>query len=245
MTRPTGLFRLQHFFSSNLDPQLQKNLDELPDSFVSRHCLVSGPARSGKTSILFQLAYNCAAQGQRVLFICKRQKIETVPPLPPAGVTPSACSHIYTNIDMRYLESDAELRKYFASFHLLPRFPHLVIVDDFSDIVEGRSSGDRRVQEYAFVRTLALAHDTVNFASQKLSPQACRLVVSDTGGDNGPKYLFLYQRWLRLAFGITVADRSFLFSVLESEKSAGAANSIVRYTISNFLSVEGIETRLH
>lgn len=42
--------------------------------------------RSGKTSLLFQFALNAARTGKRVYFFCQRNKIETAPPLVPAGL---------------------------------------------------------------------------------------------------------------------------------------------------------------
>ena len=39
--------------------------------------IVVGPARCGKTSLLFQFAYNSAALGQRVWFVCREKKIHT------------------------------------------------------------------------------------------------------------------------------------------------------------------------
>jgi len=58
-----------------------------------------GLVRSGKTSILFHFAHSRAAAGERVVFICKRAKVEQVPPLLPAGV--NAGHPAFSNIHMR------------------------------------------------------------------------------------------------------------------------------------------------
>lgn len=38
----------------------------------------------------------------------------------------------------RYLDSDRELRKYFACIHLLETLPSLIILDDFADFFSER-----------------------------------------------------------------------------------------------------------
>ena len=54
---------------------------------------------SGKTSILFHFAHSKAAAGDKVVFICKRAKVEQVPPLLPQGV--NVRDPAYSNIHMR------------------------------------------------------------------------------------------------------------------------------------------------
>ena len=58
---------------------------ERPEAPIApgNHCLVYGPKESGKTTLLFQHALSVANRdpGARVLFVCKRDAIETRPPL--------------------------------------------------------------------------------------------------------------------------------------------------------------------
>lgn len=55
---------------------------------------------SGKTSLLFQFAFNCALSGNvRVVFICKRSRLESKPPYLSQGVDP--CSDVFKRIEMK------------------------------------------------------------------------------------------------------------------------------------------------
>jgi hypothetical protein len=42
---------------------------------------------SGKTSLLFQYAFQLACSGQEVVFICDRAQLDQAPPLLPFGVS--------------------------------------------------------------------------------------------------------------------------------------------------------------
>jgi hypothetical protein len=54
-------------------PGLQQQLAALPTLPPhSRHCLLSGPERCGKTALLFSLALSAARQGKSVLLLCRR-----------------------------------------------------------------------------------------------------------------------------------------------------------------------------
>lgn len=54
-------------------PELHRQLAALPALPPdARHCLLSGPERSGKTSLLFHLALCLARQGKSVLLLCRR-----------------------------------------------------------------------------------------------------------------------------------------------------------------------------
>ncbi|VVA98586.1 unnamed protein product [Arabis nemorensis] len=54
--------------------------------------LLSGPISSGKTSLLFQFAINVAtaSESNRVVFICRRKRIETNPPFFSQGIDTSS-----------------------------------------------------------------------------------------------------------------------------------------------------------
>ncbi|XP_020570622.1 uncharacterized protein LOC110017837 isoform X6 [Phalaenopsis equestris] len=94
--------------------------------------LLCGPPACGKTSLLFQFAFNCAAEsGGKVVFICSKKRLEHKPPFLPQDIDPA--SDILGRIQMKYVEDDVEIKKYFAAFHLHERFPVAVIIDDFGD----------------------------------------------------------------------------------------------------------------
>lgn len=54
---------------------VRRRLEALPAFAPAAHCLLSGPERSGKTSLLFQAAFSAARQGKRVLLLCRRYDV--------------------------------------------------------------------------------------------------------------------------------------------------------------------------
>jgi Mrp family chromosome partitioning ATPase len=66
----TGLLHLSDFFA--VSDAAGTSAATQPLSPTPVHCLLSGPPRCGKTSLLFQLAYSLAARGASVLIIAKR-----------------------------------------------------------------------------------------------------------------------------------------------------------------------------
>ncbi|XP_044512498.1 uncharacterized protein LOC123230373 isoform X2 [Mangifera indica] len=64
--------------------------------------LLSGPHSCGKTSLLFQFAFNCASESTgngKVMFLCNRRRLETKPPFLSQGIDPS--SHVFKRIHMK------------------------------------------------------------------------------------------------------------------------------------------------
>eukprot|EP00249_Psilotum_nudum_P015957 c25594_g1_i8 orf=51-506(+) len=101
-------------------------------SLAPWHALLSGPPNSGKTSLLLQFAYNCALdESSTVVFICKRHSLERKPPLLPQEV--DASSEVFERIHMKYVDDDEGIRKFFAAFHMHPKFPRAVIIDDLCE----------------------------------------------------------------------------------------------------------------
>ncbi|CAM8905282.1 unnamed protein product [Rhodiola kirilowii] len=102
--------------------------------------LLSGPLTSGKTSLLFQFAYNAALPADRddafVVFICNQARLRNKPPHLSQTVDPT--SDVFKRIQMKYVEDDQGVKNYFAAFHLLDKFPVAVIVDDFGDLFSER-----------------------------------------------------------------------------------------------------------
>ncbi|GMP57457.1 hypothetical protein CsSME_00021549 [Camellia sinensis var. sinensis] len=127
--------------------------------------LLSGPPSSGKTSLLFQFAFNSALETHssvsnngKVVFLCNRRRLESKPPYLSQGIDPS--SDIFHRIQMKYVDDDEGINKFFAAFHLHDKFPHTVIIDDFGDLFDERNCQQRynnpRGRDLAMVRILAL-----------------------------------------------------------------------------------------
>ncbi|KAK9822227.1 hypothetical protein WJX81_001571 [Elliptochloris bilobata] len=214
---------LSDFLSARQDVRLQAELARLP-SFPEhlQHFLVTGPERSGKTSILFHFAHSKAAGGNKVVFICKRAKLEQVPPLLPHGG--DVKDPAYSNVQMRYLDTMAELRRYAACFHLLEAPPSALVVDDISDFLDSRIL-DRRMREADLVKTLALLHNAVTSVRRKggAAGHTCVLLVSDTSPADSPHAVYLFKRWLPLTFAIKPRQAGDLeFALLPAAAEAHA-----------------------
>ncbi|EOA12053.1 hypothetical protein CARUB_v100079720mg, partial [Capsella rubella] len=156
----------------------------------------------GKTSLLFQFALNLASAStdSRVVFICHRKKLESNPPFLSQGIDPS--SDVFNRIQMKYVDDDEGIRKYFAAFHLhhVDDSPVAVIIDDFGDyFAQLNSVTSSRARDMAMVRTLALCHNAIVDANRKAF---CELVLSETNHGDSPRSLFIYKRWIAKIFSI-------------------------------------------
>ncbi|XP_031490707.1 uncharacterized protein LOC116257849 [Nymphaea colorata] len=236
---------LKQFFSSSQIKESFK-LDDASDSQQNHTImLLSGPPNSGKTSILFQYAYNRAVNGRKpVIFICNKKRMHSNPPFLSQGIDPS--SDVFSRIKMKYIENDEEIRKYFAAFHLHDSFPAAVVIDDFGDFFDERTSQDRygnaRGRDLAMVRTLALSRDAIDHANKKLQPQDfCQLLLSDTHHGDGPRQLFVYKKWLSCIFTIRGDGRgSFLLGRLGLGNASEKRTCFAKYTVAlQYLTLEG------
>nr|ACU15425.1 unknown [Glycine max] len=89
------------FFCSSSSSSQQLQPFENPSSNL---LLLSGPPSSGKTSLLFQFAFNVALHSDsnnKVIFICNRHRLDSKPPFLSQGIDPS--SHVFHRIQMKYL----------------------------------------------------------------------------------------------------------------------------------------------
>ncbi|XP_071700596.1 uncharacterized protein [Rutidosis leptorrhynchoides] len=121
---------VERFFSGN-SPNLLNNTI----------MLLSGPPSSGKTSLLFQFAFNSVVNStddddKSVVFICNPRKLDTNPPFLSKGIDSS--SDVFNRIQMKYVEDEEGINKFFAAFHMHDRFPVLVIIDDFGEYFDER-----------------------------------------------------------------------------------------------------------
>ncbi|KAL8519955.1 hypothetical protein ACS0TY_010767 [Phlomoides rotata] len=180
---------------------------------------LSGPPSSGKTSLLFQFAFNFAAEGKGVVILCNRRKLETNPPFLSQGVDPS--SEIFQRIQIKYVDDDEGIKNYFAAFHLHDTFPVLVIIDDFVDFFDERNCQERynspRGRDLAMVRVLALCRNAIYHANKR---GPCELQLSDTHKGDSPRLLYIYKRWVSCIYTIKEGDGSGLFILRKSYSGA-------------------------
>ncbi|XP_027356398.1 uncharacterized protein LOC113865824 [Abrus precatorius] len=228
----------------------ESNLPNLLQSH-SNLLLLSGPPSSGKTSLLFQFAFNVAQSSNSsspnpsVIFICIRHRLDSKPPFLSQGIDPS--SHVFHRIQMKYVNDDEDIRKYFAAFHLYDTLPAAVVIDDFGDFFTNNTCQQRysnpRGRDMAMVKSLALCHNAITFANQKGS---CKLLLSDTHTHQGdsPRFHFIYKRWIHTIFTIKEGDVSGSFILKDRSNSRihnTGTNKAAKYSIAlQYLVFDGI-----
>ncbi|KAK4370958.1 hypothetical protein RND71_010433 [Anisodus tanguticus] len=200
--------------------------------------LLSGPPSSGKTSLVFQFAINSAtASDGNVVFICNRRKLESKPPYLAQGIDPS--SDVIHRIQMKYIEGEEGIKKYFAAFHMHDPAPVSVIIDDFADFFDQGNCQERynnsRGRDLAMVRVLALCLNAIMYANEK---GPCQLLLSDTHNGDSPRLLYIYKRWVSSIY--TIKGDGFGSYLIRSGNNLGVAKS-AKYSIAlQYLVYEGI-----
>ncbi|KAK9934275.1 hypothetical protein M0R45_021425 [Rubus argutus] len=220
---------VQRFFSVR-----QMDLQQNPQTHPIM--LLSGPPSCGKTSLLFQFAFNSAMEEAHnsngtVIFICSRRRLEAKPPYLSQGVDSS--SETFHRIQMKYLDDDEGIKKFFAAFHLYDKFPVSVVIDDFGDFFEERSCqqryGNPRGRDLAMVRTLALCHNAMIHANET---RPCKLLLSDTHHGDSPRLLFIFKRWVSTIFTIQGdGSGSFILKDYNSVSGISRKRKTARYSI--------------
>ncbi|XP_068657608.1 uncharacterized protein [Aristolochia californica] len=232
---------VERFFSTQqISPRDVKN-----DQFI----LISGPPSCGKTSLLFQFAINSVQECEtgNVVFICNRGRLQLNPPCLSQGIDPR--SDVFQRIQMKYLEDDEGIKKYFAAFHLHGTYPLAVIIDDFGDYFQEKNCqerfGNARGRDLAMVRVLALCQDAINHANEKFPTRwPMTLILSDTHHGEIPRFLFIYKRWINSIFTIK-GDGSGSY-LLKSSSSAFASRKIAKYsTALQYLVLDGLTEDLN
>ncbi|XP_054813631.1 uncharacterized protein LOC129314271 [Prosopis cineraria] len=219
------------FWRGRSDPP--EEIENLPNLL-----LLSGPPSSGKTSLLFQFAFHVAVSRtssttSNVFFICNRHKLDSKPPFLSQGI--DASSDVFHRIQMKYVNDDEDINKYFAAFHLYDVLPAAVIIDDFGDFFDNRICQERhsnpRGRDLAMVRSLALCHNAITYANQKGS---CKLLLSDTYHGDSPRLHFIYKKWIPSIFTIKEGDETGSF-ILKGRSSSGTQKpdrtKVAKYSI--------------
>ncbi|XP_073140606.1 uncharacterized protein [Henckelia pumila] len=193
---------------------------QIPDE-RHRIILVSGPPSSGKTSLLFQFAYNSAMEEDHgtVIILCNSRRLHTNPPLLSLGVDPS--SEIFSRIQMKYVDDDQEMNNYFAALHLHDVLPASIIIDDFADFFGERKryNNNPRGRELAMAHALALCRNAIDHANTK---GRCQLLLSDTHKGDSPRLLYIYKRWVACIYTI-YAGGSGIFTLEKSYSQVAIA----------------------
>ncbi|KAK1406460.1 hypothetical protein QVD17_41759 [Tagetes erecta] len=220
---------VERFFSVN-------NIPNTPNDSI---ILLSGPPSSGKTSLLFQFALNSiATSDQSVVFISTQRSLQIKPPFLPKGIDPS--DNVFDRIQMKYVEDEDGINKFFAAFHMYDTFPVLVVIDDLGGFFDERNCqvkyNSPRGRELAVVRTLALCRNAIRHAN-KTGP--CMLLFSDTHHGDTPRFLHIYKRWVNSIY--TIKGDGIGSYILRRNGSETARTKAAKYTIAfQYLDLEEI-----
>lgn len=118
--------------------------------------LIFGANKSGKTSLAFRMSYEVAAQGSTVLFVCRQSTIQNAFPslvsvienLECRGHLPNASSTwspiVLSRIQFKYVKNAAEMKRLFASIHMMHPQPQCIAVDDFTLVIDPLSAVSRQ-----------------------------------------------------------------------------------------------------
>jgi archaellum biogenesis ATPase FlaH len=114
--------------------------------------LIFGANKSGKTSLAFRMSYEVAAQGSTVLFVCRQSTIPSlvsvIENLEGRGHLPNASSSwspiVLSHIQFKYVKNAAEMKRLFASIHMMHPKPQCIAVDDFTLVIDPLSAVSRQ-----------------------------------------------------------------------------------------------------
>eukprot|EP01130_Rhizamoeba_saxonica_P003559 TRINITY_DN1492_c0_g1_i1.p1 TRINITY_DN1492_c0_g1~~TRINITY_DN1492_c0_g1_i1.p1 ORF type:complete len:210 (+),score=39.02 TRINITY_DN1492_c0_g1_i1:283-912(+) len=150
---------------------------------------------SGKTSILFNFAYNEASIGKNVVFITKqRNNVPLHPENSPYN------DDILSKIEIRYFQHSNDLRAYCAGIHMLENLPDTIVVDDVSSFISNN------IESYR-LKNMAFLVDAVDYISNAKymcettgtilnEKKDCTLIVSESLQQEAtPKLIDTFNRW--------------------------------------------------
>lgn len=197
------MLHLQNFLSTSSNPDVQESIRSLP-ALHSNCALLIGPERSGKTSLLFHVAYSLASQGLRIVIVTSRTKLDIGQPLLPEGV--SEKDLYWKNVDMKYIENGSDLIKYASLLHVAQPPPHAILIDNLSYYNE-TLTGPKSQRDMRLCHLLATLKDAIDYISRVHSSF---LVVADSSQtpEFGHSPLFMCQRWLPLVLSIKEMNRT-------------------------------------
>jgi hypothetical protein len=178
--------------------------------------LLAGPPRSGKTSLLFQLARSLAERGGApVVVLGARRTLEAAPPLLAAGG--AAGDAAWARVGVRFVDDGAALLRYAALLHLAEEPPGALLVDDLSGLLAagagaGASAagdggpGGARARDAALCRALAALRDAAEHAGARAGrPVALVVAEASAGPGDPPRTPWLLRRWLPVALAAAPA----------------------------------------
>mmetsp|Transcript_33 Transcript_33/g.119 ORF Transcript_33/g.119 Transcript_33/m.119 type:complete len:247 (-) Transcript_33:111-851(-) len=215
--------------STGVDSNLQLANEELNYRVAS--CLLAGPRRSAKTTLLFQYAYSKARDGSSVTFACKRRKIAQQFPLFDVDPSFPETKEALGRITMQYLADGAELELFLASMPAHPSLPSLLVIDDLAEFYPGPVHNRREADR--FYRALALLKETLHFANSKVKGQlavmASLTLVEDAYASLRDPRLALH--WFDMLCMIYGGQDEFELTVQSVAQREDPASLVAKYSL--------------
>jgi hypothetical protein len=175
--------------------------------------LMIGGGSTGKTSLAFKLACEEAAVGGTPLFICNQTKLEAKLPMTVQNASDGGSNkfapEILARIQMKYVSSMNELKAVIAGLHAFVPSPSLVIIDDFSLIVDPLHSVQRSDPKFleicltlgayvddvlTFMATMRTAGSSANTSNSTSSAGMHRLELLITDSCEDASFLSVLQK---------------------------------------------------
>jgi hypothetical protein len=169
--------------------------------------MIVGPAKSGRASMAFKLAYEEAERGGAPLFICKKSQLQSLPleirSSSNDGNSNSYLPEVLQAIRMKYVESSAELRQVLCAVQIFQNpLPSLIVIENLSSIIDSNAMHTMRsdikfIDEYLYILALTvdalqsyrISAPTINISSATINKNSTdshkndsinpRLVVTD------------------------------------------------------------------
>ncbi|KAL4538600.1 hypothetical protein Ndes2526B_g03104 [Nannochloris sp. 'desiccata'] len=202
-----GISLLDFFPAGAAPPPIAPLLAQAsPLSSQPRHLFLYGPEQSGKTSLLFHLAYSLASKGASVLIITSRERLEYNPPALAQGLSPN--DPVWLNIQIKYIEDETSLLQFASLLHLARPAPTVLLIDDIDRLPAsvggapktGESDGKFRSRDVMLCRVLAVLCNSLEHVSQSQGrPTLFVTTASLSSSSDTPRSFHLYQRWLPVA----------------------------------------------
>eukprot|EP01080_Neovahlkampfia_damariscottae_P011903 gene11903-5309_t len=208
------------FFLEEENTSLFQSFSEFQKiKYDSNGCSITGNKKSAISTLLFQYSYSLSLEAKNVLYICQKSKIQANPPLISRD---QLDEESLSNIKIKYIENDLELRKYLSQLHLSPVIYDCYIIDNLSGFFTKETP-------VLLVKTIALLKNIVQWIF-KTKGKECLYLISD----NDEHTLPFYERWMNMSIHVRpYENQEYYFSITDINGSKDESKTKCLYSISS------------